>query len=744
MNTARQVRFGTFEVEVQTGELRRSGVRIRLQEQPFKVLLMLLERPGELIAREELKQRLWTDSEFGDFDQGINVAIKKIRTALGDSSENPRFVETLSRRGYRFIAPVTTDAVTPEAEEVALTEKAVGPATAADKSRRWIWVAVAMAALITVIAVMPFLRQPREHSLGIVGAGNFRLAPLTSSMGWEMEPQFSPDGKEIAFVWSPENNEPPDIYVKVLGSGNPVRLLPRQENVAHFIPSWSPDGKFIACYRMKKPDTKPDDPANAMRVRPEAGIYQVPIVGGEEKKLFNTDFVTDLRWSPDGAWFLIAQRTVENGPMALFRYSLDGSERKQLSFPPPNYSGDTIPTFSPDGKWIAFSRNLSSGGSDIFLMPASGGEPKRLTFDAQHLRGISFTADGRELIFSSAREGGARRAIWRIPVDGGKPVRLPFGGADNADYPVVALSGDHLAYLQDVESTKIYAYDLPAPGEKVNPGDKPTPGRVAIGSRQLQVGPQFSPDGKRVAFASSRTGSWEIWVSGPDGANPVQLTTFGDRQTGSPRWSADGKQIVFDARPEKRSDIFVIDSEGGRPRRLTNGPKDNVVPSFSHDGRWVYYSSNANGGWDLWKMAADGSGSPVQVTHNGGFSATESPDRQTLYYAKWDKPGIFSMPVGGGEETLVIPELIAHAWGCWGTTSAGIYLLRPIQNPETKKYIPSVAFYNFADKTLKDLRAIDNPPNPGPALGVSPDGKLLLVAQPDEEGSDIMIVDNFR
>src|SRR5262249_25665870 len=106
-NGTRRIRFGTFEVDLQTGELRREGIRIRLQEQPFKVLAMLLERPSELVSRDELKQRLWTEAEFGDFDQGINVAIKKIRTALGDSSDNPRFIETLARRGYRFIAPVS-------------------------------------------------------------------------------------------------------------------------------------------------------------------------------------------------------------------------------------------------------------------------------------------------------------------------------------------------------------------------------------------------------------------------------------------------------------------------------------------------------------------------------------------------------------------------------------------------------------------------------------------------------------
>src|SRR6185437_6709670 len=266
----------------------------------------------------------------------------------------------------------------------------------------------------------------------------------------------------------------------------------------------------------------------------------------------------------------------------------------------------------------------------------------------------------------------------------------------------VSPAGNHLAFVQSTYSDKIWAYDIPVPGES------PTPARVAIASRQLQVAPQFSPDGRRVAFASTRSGSWEIWVSSPGGTNAIQLTRFGGRQTGSPHWSADGKQIAFDARPEKHSEIYVIDAEGGEPRRLTrSGDKDAVVPNWSQDGRWIYYASNAGGNWDLWKTPVDGSNQPVQVTTHGGFAPFESRDGKTLYYAKWNEAGIYSMPTSGGPETLVTGELLPNLWRYWSLGERGIYLLRPARKPNSTDIIPMLSCLPFATGKIVDLRLLD-------------------------------------
>ena len=741
------LRFGIFDLNVQTRELRKAGLRVRLQDQPFRVLSVLLERPGELISRDELKRRLWGETEFGDFDQAINVAVKKLRRTLGDDADNPRFIETLPRRGYRFIAPVTgAPNGTPGLGTIADLPKAqIAPPPQKRLSRRYgLLLLAGVLASIAIVAIV--INRPRRYSFGVTSIGEFRLVPLTGALGFEVQPQFSPDGKEIAYAWVSRKGELPDIYVKLLKDGAAVRLIPPKQEVGHVLPTWSPDGRYLACVRFERPpELKPEaneSLAEQIKKRiaspPAAAVYIVPAIGGEGKKSFDVIEISDLRWSPDGKWFLTSERFAPGEPLSLYRVSLDGDQRRRLTFPPANFYGDALPAFSPDGRLIAFSRNYSSGASDVFLMNADGGEPRRITQDGEHIGGITFSQNGHDIIFSSARGGGERRALWRVPVAGGTPRQLPFGG-DDAENPTVPSVGNYLAYVKSTNSDKIWAYDIPAPGQPV------TPGRIAIASRQLQAAPQFSPDGQRVAFASSRSGSWEIWTSTLEGANAVQLTNFGNRQTGSPHWSPDGKQIAFDARPERHSDIYVIDAAGGKPRRLTDsGSNDSVVPNWSRDGRWIYYASNAGGNWDLWKTAVDGSRPPAQVTKQGGFAPFESGDGKTLYYAKWNESGIYSMPVNGGPETLVTGELLRTLWRYWSLSEKGIYLLRPGRKANSNDIIPVLSFFNFERRKIVDLRSLEGGPSPGPGMTVSPDGKLLLITQPDEGGSEIMIVENFR
>src|SRR4051812_3540987 len=162
------LQFGVFEVDLRAGELRKHGVRVRLQEQPFQILTMLLGRPGETVTREELRDRLWTADTFVDFDHGVNKAVNRIRNALGDSATSPRFVETVARRGYRFIADVTVlegaPLVAPEsgvAELPPLPHELPLPATQAPRSRRNLWTLTAAAVVLSLIAMLVWFLQPK-------------------------------------------------------------------------------------------------------------------------------------------------------------------------------------------------------------------------------------------------------------------------------------------------------------------------------------------------------------------------------------------------------------------------------------------------------------------------------------------------------------------------------------------------------------------------------------------------------
>jgi DNA-binding winged helix-turn-helix (wHTH) protein len=221
------VRFGVFELDGAAGELRKQGRRINLQQQPCQVLALLLRSPGQLVTREELQQALWPGDTFVEFDQGLNTAIKKIRQALDDSADHPRFVETLPRKGYRFIAPVDAGG---NGLETPGSTRALG--------RRLTWAGALLALLISAGAA-GWLLSRRNDSIETT----FVPVPLSSYPGRESRPSFSPDGNQVAFDWNPTQSfsEPTeahaDIYVKLVGADEPLRLA------NGCCPAWSPDGR---------------------------------------------------------------------------------------------------------------------------------------------------------------------------------------------------------------------------------------------------------------------------------------------------------------------------------------------------------------------------------------------------------------------------------------------------------------------------------------------------------------------
>lgn len=225
------VRFGPFELDLQGEQLRRNGARIRIQQQPFQLLATLVESPGEIVTREDLRERLWPDGTFVDFEHGLNTAVKKIRLALHDSTDHPRYVETVRGRGYRFLAPVTR--VDGHGAGTA------GPTVPPGRSRK-LWLVVAGVAGAVVVLVVAMVGSRRTD-----GPAAPRVVPLTSYPGQEYQPTFSPDGSHVAFVWRRDGKD--DIYVQPVDVPQPYRLTDAPE--LDHSPAWSPDGRWIAFIR---------------------------------------------------------------------------------------------------------------------------------------------------------------------------------------------------------------------------------------------------------------------------------------------------------------------------------------------------------------------------------------------------------------------------------------------------------------------------------------------------------------
>jgi Tol biopolymer transport system component len=254
-----------------------------------------------------------------------------------------------------------------------------------------------------------------------------------------------------------------------------------------------------------------------------------------------------------------------------------------------------------------------------------------------------------------------------------------------------------------------------------------------LSSTFRDVFPQYSPDGKHVAFYSNRTGKTEIWMANEDGSQAVRLTSLGAVVSGSPRWSPDGQQIAFDSNAELAYHVYVVSADGGKPRKLDK--QESFSANWSHDGRWIYFASRRSGDFQIWKMPAQG-GDAVQLTHTGGIGPEESPDGKTLYFVRENgMGGIWKMPVEGGSETQVVPDVFRYSYA---VTEKGIYFARAAEGDRSA----SIQFLSFATGTPTEIVKLGKPLDLG--LTVSPDGRTLLYAQIDSSGRDLMLVENFH
>ena len=580
------------------------------------------------------------------------------------------------------------------------------------------------ATLALVVAVSLWFyasRQPAKSS-----PPPMKVAPLTSFLGFEANPAFSPDGNFIAFCWGGEKNDNIDIYVHRIGSSEPPFRF-TSDPAADINPVWSPDGAYIAFSRVRS-DTE------------KAGYIKPAPWGGPERKIYTPTIQSiwggqkQIDWSPDGKFLVSPDRLLPDGPYQILLISPDTLEWRQLTFAPQNSFGDLHPQFSPDGQNVAFCRSsgTGTGTQEIYIVPIVGGEPKRLTFDGMHIECLAWTADGREIVFASDR--GGLLSLWRIAASGGTVE--PFSvGEMGASAPSISSQGNRLAFVKKIEDTNIYRLSL-------DRSRRNEPTRIAS-STQRDGNPGISPDGKRIAFESERSGQHEIWLSDSDGSNVSRLTDLGT-YSASPSWSPDGQQIAFDSR-EKGSataNIYVISAQGGSPRLLTPADDhEDFVPNWSKDGQWIYFTSKRSGDWQIWKVPATG-GDLVRVTKQGGFAAFEAADGKAVYYGKnYGKStvsGIWKLPVDGGDEVQVLDK-VSGRWGNWAVADDGIYYI----DPETKNGA-AIEFFSFSTRRITEIASLGKVSVSDVGLTVSPDRNWALYTLTDHEGSDIMMVENFR
>lgn len=543
---------GTFhiadwEVEPQVNSLKRANRSVHLEPKVMQVLVELATHSNEVLTKEQLIQAVWSDTFVSD--DVLTRCISEIRRVLADDPRAPRFIQTIPKTGYRLIAPVEYDRITPRSMDATTIvedtprREGVELVPAADRWKVWrlnsTWLSALLGLLLLAVGIVTLRLWLRPSP--IKPQGTFTVVPFTSYAGTQTQPAFSPDGNQIAFVWNRGKGDNQGIYIKMMGNETPLQVTP--DSARDFSPIWSPDGRSLAFLRYSEE---------------ERGIYVVPALGGAALKVFTPVGKIEwergaLSWSPDGRHLIFPDGKSSTSPSLIYSLDLTTGIARPITRPPTSWDGDASPAFSPDGSKIAFVRGIEGWVRDVYVMNTTGSEPVRLTFDDRIVSSLAWTYDSSAIVFSSNRAG--EFSLWSVPVNGGNPQRLPVGGEDVFNL-AIAQKGNHLAYTQSASEWKIQKVNLTAPK---------SPATTVWSSSQEDSAPQFSPDGRRVAFQSLRSGTQEIWVSYSDSSNPVKLTSFQKSLTGSPSWSPDGSQLSFDARPEGRSHIYTIRIEGGVP-----------------------------------------------------------------------------------------------------------------------------------------------------------------------------------
>jgi eukaryotic-like serine/threonine-protein kinase len=476
---ARRISFGVYELDRDAMELRRRGVLIRLQEQPFRVLSMLAERPGEIVTREEIQEQIWGNT-FVDFDQSLNKAVNRVREALNDSAGTPQYVETIPRRGYRFIAPVVVPPVT-ETPGPFAPEIPEQPRWAASPSRIFIIAALAIAILLALLGIAALVRwrQPKSPVL--------QEARLISSFGWQ--PTLSRDGKLLAYT-SSAGDEPAHIWVQQTAGGEaiPVTSGPNLDAV----PDFSPDGTRIAFYSERK----------------GGGIYTTSTLPGEPRLLVAAPRAVYPRFSPSGDSILYWQNKMA------FTVSVNGGQPVSLPLNQ-NFTVYSPPIWGPDGKEVLFYGSprgepnepaswwiapLAPGNARLLRLPGVGQNGPSRTF----VRAWVSTADNREWILYSTTTPQSWK-VWRIRISprgtiDGTPEIVASGNGGGGFFGSPSRDGK-LAYTVWSGSESIYQMSIGGRGQKMGPTLQ-----LPLHEAEFHNSPSVSHDGKWMAYVTDTPG----------------------------------------------------------------------------------------------------------------------------------------------------------------------------------------------------------------------------------------------
>jgi Tol biopolymer transport system component/DNA-binding winged helix-turn-helix (wHTH) protein len=707
-----------FEADLQQGELRKSGLRIKLQDQPFQVLALLLERPGEMVTREELQRRLWPADTFVDFDHSLNSAVKKLREALGDQAENPRFIETLHRRGYRFIAPVEgqQNALNTGAGSPPAIESSKAGVQAEEESGRWVvprWVRVSgvITALLTAASLVTWSVWPKPAPLvlnytQLTKDGNDKIS--VASIG-SIRPPIVTDGSRLYFTELQRDAR--HVIGQVSVTGGETAIIPTPfPNVG--VLSISPSGSDLLVYTWL---------ANELTVP----LWVVPVLGGTPRRI--GDVTQDATWSADE--YIILSHDHD-----LYVAQSDGTGARKLVGVP---GLPVWPRWSPDRKVLRFTEHDPKKDSSSLWEVSADGTQLRPLLPGWSNHAVEccgdWTPDGEYFVFQSTRNG--RSDLWAIREKhswwrkADREPRQLTAGPMSLSLPLPSKDGKKLFALGTKLRVELVRYDANS--------HQYVPYMDGISA----IGLTHSRDGNWVTYVAYPEGT--LWRSKVDGSERLQLT-FAPMEVLAPRWSPEGKRIVFMGRqPGQGWRLYLVTAEGANsPQELLPGSEGQAAPDWSPDGNSLVF-----GGFPE-EISGEAGATSIHLLDLKTHQTSMLPGSEKLYCPRWSSDGRYISATTADGRKLMLFDAKGGKWlepedlpeGCPAWSHDGKYLY--FQSFDVKE----LAFFRMriSDRKRERLAEINLRRNEAGWLwwnGLTPDDSPLVLR--DESNEEVYALDGL-
>lgn len=615
----------------------RGDDEITVLPKSMDVFMTLVAADGDTVSKGELVEKAWGGVIVAD--DSVHRAISKLRKALSPDIRLNDLIITVPRRGYRLNTALLTTAVDSNfavANETTSSDKRLFPSAIA--------VPTLLVAAVLILVVVAFsINRDAVPKPDIF----YRVIPVTSLVGQERGATFSPTSDEIVFAWSGENGDQWDLYRLSIGDWEPHALT--DDAILEYSPAWSPSGNDVAYVHLTANSCEITTLSLETKVRTPLRSCDV---GGD----------VDLAWSPVGDVLYYTDRVGEDGPIAVYALLLLEGVSRQVTFPPTDYWGDSLPALSADGASLAFARTRDIGVTDIYAVDLASSEERRITHDRLKIHGLAWSGRS-EVTFSSNRGGGF--GLWTVNTKSGEPQTLP-GAGSNADSVAISRDGSRLIFESEKTHANLWRVALNA--------DDPELTKALSASTEWDWHPAVSPTKDELAFVSDRSGTPELWLADLSGEKPRRLTDFGGPYLMSPRWAPDGEAIAFAAPRNGNFDIYVFDISASTMDRLTSHPSSDRTATFDPAGDYIYFSSSRTGRWEIWRQQAR-SGAAEHVTTDGGFRPLISEDGSFLYFTKREEPGVWRRSLNRENATSekIIDDLLPIDWSNWFLHGGQVY-----------------------------------------------------------------------